>query len=76
MRAIILVVPFLGCVMPQPPCLTSMDIGIYGSESEGTSTGAPTGRNSQRERWDNDDVTVGGSATITLDFTGACDATQ
>ena len=57
----------LGCTVPHKPCLTTVELGVWGSQSDGRSTAVG-------EQWENDDVTVGGSATLTLDLTGTCES--
>lgn len=62
----------MGCVTPHKPCFTTLELSAFGSNSNGTSrSGAYVGGG--RDNWDNDDVTVGGSATMTFDFTGYCE---
>ncbi len=74
MRVLTLVLTLLalGCATPHRPCFTTLELSVYGSESNGTSRGAANlaGFN---DKWHNDDVTVGGSATMTFDFTGYCE---
>lgn len=76
MRWLILSVALsLGCATPHKPCFTTLELSVFGSESNGTSkTGANL--NVIGDKWDNDDVTVGGSATMTFDFTGYCEAEE
>jgi len=51
------------------PCISGAEIGINGSRSDGQQALGT-------ERWDTDDVTVGGHATLYIDTTGACNAPQ
>lgn len=67
MRAICLLpLLLLACASGPPVCLSSLDLSVHGSESDGTSV------SQARERWKTDDVTIGGSATLTIDLTGRC----
>jgi len=68
----LLAISTLSCVAPHKPCVTELQLGVYGSESEGTSRGSAN-RQGQRDTWDNDDTTVGGSATLIIDLTGSCE---
>ena len=69
---IVLTSLLLGCVAPRRPCFTTLDLTVFGSQSDGASQGPPFDDGS-RDRWGNNDVTVGGSATLTFDFTGSCE---
>jgi len=64
--ALLVLLALVGCATPQRPCFTTLELGVQGSRSEGSTSALD-------ERFDVDDVTVGGSATMTFDFTGACD---
>ncbi len=75
MRAVltfVLTILLLSCVAPHKPCVTELQLGVYGSESDGTSRGSANVRGG-RDTWDNDDTTVGGSATLIIDLTGSCE---
>jgi len=68
--AALILLAALGCTAPKKGCVSGLEIGVNGSKSEGTQSAGP-------EVWDTDDVTIGGHATLYLDFTGACeDAAQ
>lgn len=74
MRTVILVTLLtLGCAQSHKPCFTTLELSVHGSQSDGSSTGQPFDPAGNRDRWDNDDVTIGGSASLTFDFTGACE---
>jgi len=63
----------VGCATSQKPCLSGIELGVFGSESNGDYEEGRAGyhqRGSQTR--DTNDVTVGGSATAYFDFTGAC----
>lgn len=67
MRLAVLVLLVLsGCATPHKPCFTTLELGVQGSKSNGTTSAVG-------ERWDLDDTTIGGSATMTFDFTGSCE---
>jgi hypothetical protein len=73
MRFLILLAALtLGCAAPHKPCFTTLELSVFGSGSDGTSRG-DANRHGPRDSWDNDDVTIGGSATMTFDFTGYCE---
>ena len=72
MRWLLFVPLLVGCATPHKPCFTTLELAVYGSESDGTSR-ADANFDGRGETWDTDDVTVGGSATMTFDFTGYCE---
>lgn len=64
--ALLVALGLVGCAQPHKPCFTTLELGVQGSRSEGDNIAPGI-------RWDNDDTTIGGSATMTFDFTGACE---
>ena len=62
----------MGCVAPQPPCLSGFEVGVSGGQSHGRWKDSNLAQHHGKTRINTRDSYVGGHATAYFDTTGSC----